>query len=146
MLKRTIAYEDYNGNKHSEIFYFHLTEPELLEMEASYEGGYAEALQRIVDTEDSAALIAEMKRLVLLAYGEKSDDGKIFVKNPELATRFSQHAAYPALFMELAMDADAASAFMNGIIPKKFTAARDQDIPVGPPPTQLASPTPQAAL
>lgn len=141
MLKRTVSYEDYNGNPQSDVFYFNLTEAELLEMESTYDRGYAETLQYIVDTENTKELIAEFKKLVLFAYGEKSEDGKVFVKNEDITTRFSQHAAYSALFMELATNAEAASAFMNGIIPKKLVEARDQDIPAGPPPAPLAAPS-----
>ena len=47
-----------------------------------------------------------------------SDDGKRFIKNEQLREEFSQTEAYSDLFMELASDADAASAFVNGIIPK----------------------------
>ena len=37
-----------------------------------------------------------------------------------MSIAFSQTAAYDALFMELATDADKAAAFVNGILPKKF--------------------------
>lgn len=148
MLKRTVKYEDYNGNPAEDTFYFNLTEAELLEMESTYERGYSETMQYIVETQNSKELLAEFKKLVLFAYGEKSPDGKTFVKSDELAKAFSQHAAYSSLFMELATDADAASAFMNGIIPKRMSeqVAQPQDKPAGPPPTPLASPTPQANL
>ena len=39
------------------------------------------------------------------------------VKNNELREAFSQTEAYSNLFMELATDADAASEFINGILP-----------------------------
>ena len=74
-------------------------------------------IQKIVDTKDIPAIVAIFKDLVLKAYGEKSPDGKRFVKNDELREAFSQTEAYSELFMELATDADAASAFMNGIVP-----------------------------
>ena len=52
------------------------------------------------------------------SYGEKSADGKRFIKTPEIAEAFSQTEAYSVLFMELATNADSAAAFVNGIIPK----------------------------
>lgn len=140
MLKRTIKYEDFNGNTHEEDFYFNLTEAELLEMESTYDRGYAETLQYLIDTEDKGKILAEFKKLVLFAYGEKSPDGKVFLKDEDITKRFSQHAAYSALFMELATDAEKAAAFMNGIIPKRLVEQMDQDKPSGPPPTPLASP------
>ena len=54
----------------------------------------------------------------LKSYGEKSLDGRKFVKNDEVRDNFQQTEAYSALFMELATNADAAAEFVNGIIPK----------------------------
>lgn len=122
MLKKTITYTDYNGNERTEDFYFNLSEAEIMEMEMSTSGGLAEMITRIVAAKDAPAIIKIFKELVLKAYGEKSPDGKRFVKIDQnghrLADDFSQTGAYSKLFMELATDAEAASAFVNGIIPE----------------------------
>ena len=144
MLKRSITYTDFNDNIVTEDFYFNLSEAELMEMESTYRGGYAETMQRIIDTEDNAALVQEFKKLVLLAYGEKSEDGKRFVKSDEIDRNFSQHAAYSALFMELATDAQKAAAFMNGIIPKRLVQEIDQDKPLMPPAPPQSETSPSA--
>jgi hypothetical protein len=117
MLKKTIKYSDYNGLERTEDFYFNLTKAELMEMEMSTAGGLTEMINKIVATQDAPAIIKIFKELVLKAYGEKSADGKRFIKSEELATAFSQTEAYSILFMELATDPDAASAFVNGIVP-----------------------------
>lgn len=117
MLKKTITYTDYNGVERKEDFHFNLTKAELMEMEMGTSGGMAEMLQKIVDAQDAPAIIKIFKELVLKAYGEKSPDGKRFIKSDELRTAFSQTEAYSQLFMELATNADAAAAFVNGIIP-----------------------------
>lgn len=117
MLKKTIKYEDYNGVERNEDFYFNLSKAELMEMELSTAGGLSEMVQNIVKAQDMPAIIKVFKELVLKAYGEKSADGKRFVKSDELATAFSQTEAYSQLFMELATDANAAGDFVNGIIP-----------------------------
>ena len=117
MLKKTIEYTDYNGTKRSEDFYFNLSKAEVMEMELSTTGGLAETIQRIVNAQDHPAIIKIFKDLVLKAYGEKSADGKRFIKSEEISTAFSQTEAYSILFMELATDADAASKFVNGIVP-----------------------------
>ncbi len=118
MLKKTITYTDYNGTERTEDFYFHLSKAEVMEMEMSTTGGLAEMIQRIVAAQDAPAIIKIFKELVLKAYGEKSADGKRFIKSDEIATAFSQTEAYSQLFMELATDADAAATFVNGIVPK----------------------------
>ena len=117
MLKKTITYTDYNGTERTEDFYFNLSKAEVMEMEMSTSGGLAETIQRIVAAQDAPAIIKIFKDLVLKAYGQKSPDGKRFIKSDEIATAFSQTEAYSILFMELATDADAAAKFVNGIVP-----------------------------
>ena len=122
MLKKTITYTDYNGAQREEDFYFNLTKAELMEMEMSTSGGLAEMIQNIVKAQDAPAIIKIFKDLVLKAYGEKSLDGKRFMKVDEngtpLSIAFSQTEAYSNLFMELATNTEAASEFVNGIVPK----------------------------
>ena len=117
MLKKTITYTDYNRVERKEDFYFNLTKAEIMEMEMSISGGLTEMINRIVAAQDAPAIVKIFKELVLKAYGIKSPDGKRFIKSEELATEFAQTEAYSQLFMELATDADAASAFVNGIVP-----------------------------
>ena len=123
MLKENITYTDYNGVERTEDFYFNLTKAELMEMEMSTAGGLAEMINKIVATKDAPAIIKIFKELVLKAYGEKSADGKRFIKSDEIATAFSQTEAYSQLFMKLATDADAAAKFVNGIIPQDAAKA-----------------------
>lgn len=117
MLKKTITYTDYNGSERTEDFYFNLTKAEIMEMEMSTTGGLTEMINRIVAAQDAPAIIEIFKKLILKAYGEKSPDGKRFIKSEELSTAFSQTEAYSQLFMELATNADEASKFVNGIVP-----------------------------
>lgn len=117
MLKKTIPYKDYNGTERTEDFYFNLSEAEVMEMEMSTAGGLAEMIKGIVAAQDAPAIIKIFKELILKAYGEKSPDGKRFVKSKEISDAFSQTEAYSKLFMELATDADAAAKFVNGILP-----------------------------
>ena len=117
MLKKTITYTDYNGNERIEDFYFNLSKAEIMEMEMSTTGGLTEMIQKIVAAQDAPAIIKVFKELILKAYGEKSPDGKRFIKSDEISTAFSQTEAYSQLFMELATDADAAAKFVNGIVP-----------------------------
>ena len=120
MLTKNIKYTDYNGQERNEKFYFNLNKSELMEMEMGTTGGWANMMQNIIDAQDTPSLIKIFKKLILQAYGEKSADGKRFVKSEELSTAFSQTEAYSTLFMELALDAQAASDFVLGIIPAEL--------------------------
>lgn len=132
MLKRDIKFTDFEGNEVVETFYFNLSKSELIEYDSEYGGGFSQYLQTLVETKDVKILIKEFKKLVLAAYGVKSEDGKRFVKNDELREQFTQTPAYDSLFMELATDEDAASKFILGIIPADLRG--NQDKPVLPPP------------
>lgn len=117
MLKKTITYIDYNQAERTEDFYFNLTKAEVMEMEMSISGGLTEMIKKIVAAKDAPAIIKVFKDLILKAYGEKSPDGKRFIKSEEITTAFAQTEAYSQLFMELATDPDKAAEFVNGIIP-----------------------------
>lgn len=122
MLKKTITYTDYNGQERTEDFYFNLSKAEIMEMELSTVGGFGEMLQRIIAAQDGPTIVKIFKELVLKAYGEKTPDGKRFVKSDELREAFAQTEAYSNLFMELATDSKAASDFVNGVIPADLAA------------------------
>lgn len=129
MLKKTITYTDYNGVERKEDFYFNLSKAELMEMELGTTGGFVEMVNRIVDAKDAPSILKIFKDLVLAAYGVKSSDGKRFIKNDEVRAEFAQTEAYSILFMELATDANAASAFINGIVPADISKPNIELLP-----------------
>lgn len=118
MFAKTVTYTDYNNVQRTETFYFNLTKAEVLEMELGTTGGLSAMIQGVIDAKDTPQLIKIFKDLVLKAYGEKSADGRRFIKTPQIVEEFSQTEAYSEIFMELATDAKAASAFVEGITPK----------------------------
>ena len=128
MLKKTITYHDYNGVEYTQDFYFNLSKAEIMEMELGTTGGLAEMIQKIVAAQDAPSIIKVFKDLILKSYGEKSADGKRFIKSDEISTAFSQTEAYSELFMELATNAEAAAAFVNGIVPAEM--AKEAAAPV----------------
>ena len=122
MLKKTIKYTDYDGNEREEDFYFNLSKAEITEMELSKEGGMSEYIKKISATQNGPELIKLFKDIIIKSYGEKSLDGKRFIKNTELTEAFIQTEAYSELFIELASNADEAAKFINGIMPKNMNA------------------------
>lgn len=118
MIKKTITYTDYDGNQRTEDFYFNLTKAETIEMSHSVDGGLVKYLQNIISAQDNKQIVAIFKDLVLRSYGEKSPDGRRFIKNDEVRDAFSQTEAYSEIFMELCEDAGKAAEFVNAVIPK----------------------------
>lgn len=120
MLCKTITYTDYNGAERTENFYFNLSKAELLEMELGVNGKMSSLLEQIVQEKDTAKITAHFKSIILKSYGEKTLDGKRFVKSAELLDGFVQTEAYSQLFVELATNDDKAIEFINGLIPSEL--------------------------
>ena len=120
MVVEKIKYTDFNGIEREEEFMFNLTEAEITEMELTTEGGLSDSIKKIVSAQNTPQIIETFKMLLLKSYGEKSADGRRFVKSEELSREFTQTNAYSQLFMELATDDKAAVAFINGIIPESM--------------------------
>lgn len=130
MLKETIKFTDFNGVERTEDHYFHLSKAEAMEMEMSTSGGLSEMIRKIVAAQDTPAIIKIFKEIILKSYGQKSPDGRQFIKSPELSKAFSETEAYSQLFMKLATDADAAAKFVNGIVPNEKPGAQPALAPV----------------
>lgn len=126
MLKREITFEDFNGETVTEVHYFNLTKTELVELELDYSGGIENNIMAIVEARDGKTLMKEFKKIILMAYGKKSEDGRRFVKTDALREEFTQTAAFDALFYELATDEAAAAKFIEGVIPKMNDEEKDQ--------------------
>nr|DAZ28357.1 MAG TPA: hypothetical protein [Caudoviricetes sp.] len=123
MLKKNIKYVDYDGNERTEDFYFNLNKAEVIELQLGTVGGLTKTLEKIVQEKDASRIIEYFKTLILKAYGEKSADGRRFIKSQELRDAFEQTEAYSELFMELASNAQMAAEFVNGVLPKEAVDA-----------------------
>ncbi len=117
MIKKTITYEDYNGVERTEDFHFNLTKAEIMEMELSTTGGFAEMITNIINAKDQPALIKIFKEFICKAYGKKSADGRRFMKSEDILAEFVETEAFSQLYMELATNAEKAAEFVNGVAP-----------------------------
>ena len=126
MVVEKIKYTDFNGLEREEEFMFNLTEAEMTEMELTTDGGLSDSIKKIIAAQDTPEIIKVFKMLLLKSYGEKSADGRRFVKSDKLSEEFSQTNAYSQLFMKLATDDKAAVAFINGIMPDSMQAKADE--------------------
>ena len=129
MLKKTITFENLNGEQVTRDYYFNINKAELLSLQLSEKGGLDKKLEKIQQEDDYNGLFEFIKTIILLSYGEKDDDGIKFIKarnGIKLATEFEQSEAFSELIMELISSADALNAFVNGIIPKDIAATANQ--------------------
>ena len=122
MLKKVVKYTDFNGEVQSEDLYFNLTEPEVVRLDVQFEGGLVTYIENLNDEINPQDVLTLFEKIIKASFGEKSDDGKYFVKNPETTNLFYQSAAYSAIFVELVQDADKAASFFNSLLSKSTIA------------------------
>lgn len=128
MLKKTMTFENFEGQTVTQTFRFHLTEAEVTAWELSEgTGGLVKLMQRVVESQEGAEIIRIFREVILRSYGELSDDGNRFIKSPERTEAFAQTQAFSDLFMELASNTDAMTAFINGILPKTKQKPKEVD-------------------
>lgn len=124
MYAKKIKYTDFNGTEREQTFFFNLTEAEVIEMQSSVDGGWAEYGQRIIECQNIPELMKLFKELILMTYGEKSADGNRFIKHDptrgRLADEFMQTNAYSELYMEFLNNPESAVEFFNNVIPAKM--------------------------
>ena len=128
MLKKSITYTDYNGDKQTDECYFNLSKAELLEMEMSEKGGFENYIRKLMEEKDNKKIYKLFKDLILMSYGQKSADGHSFIKKKMvdgqmiyLKDEFEQTEAFSELMMELLSGGDEAMAkFINSLIPKEI--------------------------
>lgn len=139
MLNKIVKYEDYNGVERSEELWFNLNKTELLKIAMDLPDGTLPEDPANADNNLLAAQLFEklgnkgilefMETLILKAYGVKSEDGRRFIKTPEMAVEFSQTPAFDAIMMEFMTDQDAAAKFVNGVIPANVVEQMTDSIP-----------------
>lgn len=126
MYVKEIEYTDFNGVTRKEKFYFNLTKAEILDMELGKTGGLTEYIQKILEAQDTPAIMSLFKSLLLKSYGVKSEDGRRFVKNDQVRAEFEQTQAFSDLYMLLALDDNEASKFVNAIVPADMKVSDEQ--------------------
>jgi hypothetical protein len=127
LLKKNITYTSlFTDQPVTEEHYFHISKADLIEMEMeehrdTYQKdgetltGMQAKLQRIIDSQDGKAIVAELKDIIRRSYGKK--DGDRFLKSQEISSDFLSSEAASELLFEICTNAETAAEFINGIIP-----------------------------
>lgn len=118
MLAKKIKYTDFDGVERNETFYFNINKAEAIELELEESGGLISLLMKMVETQDIPKIFKLFKKLIGIAIGEKSNDGKYLMKSPEISARFFATNAYQELIMEIMKSPEDAANFVNSIIPQ----------------------------
>lgn len=132
MLKKTITYTSlFTDEPVTDDYYFHISKADLVEMEMEEHKdeytpkgggekltGMQAKLQRVIDSQDGKAIIAELKDIIRRSYGKR--DGDRFLKSRERSEDFLASEAGSELLFEICTNAETAAEFINGIIPNNL--------------------------
>lgn len=115
MFKHNIEYTDFNGVERKEEFYFHLSSPEVIRLEAEIGKPLADYTKELTDNMDLKTLLNFLEKMILSSYGKKTSDGKSFHKSDELRKEFEHSQAYAELFEQLLTKPELARKFGESV-------------------------------
>lgn len=118
MQKLTIQFENFDGDTVSEDLYFHLNIKELQAME-EWPVPLTKRIADLTNTQDGKKAFELMRDIIEAAYGERSEDGKRFVKNEEVLKNFTQGLAYDEVIIKFIDGSMDLAKFIEGLLPKK---------------------------
>lgn len=123
MLKETVTYTDFNGTERTEDCWFNLSKLDLMQLLNTSESDPTAKLRSALNSADPTAMMLFFKDFMLAAYGERSVDGRRFIKSKEISEAFSQTIAFEELFMRLINDENGLLNFIYGVIPNDLSKA-----------------------
>lgn len=127
MIKQSISYVDYNGENQTEDFYFNLSKAEILEMMVADEN-IVESLQNLAKNGTATQAMNWFKDLIQKSVGEKSEDGKRFVKSPEITKNFMESPAFSEFLFDIIQNPAKSEPFVQGLLPNDVLAAMQTEI------------------
>ena len=123
MFSRTFEYTGYDGQPHKDTWWFNLSEAELYKLELSNLGGMNGMMNKLLRESKPGEIVDLFEKLILSAVGERSVDGRKFLKNEEIRQDFYQSKAYSDLFVELVKSGEKLAEFLRGAIPAEVAEA-----------------------
>lgn len=124
MIKKTIMYEDLEGNMVERELYFHLSIRELGAINEKY--GNLSNIANLQPIE----IFNTMNDIILTAYGERSIDGDRLEKSQQIREKFEQSLAYDTFLTDLLEDKRRMVEFVKGIIPNKVAKMINVEKPI----------------
>jgi hypothetical protein len=124
MIKKTITYEDFEGNERKKDFYFHMNQVEFSKLNGEVPGGLEKRIQEIIDNQDEDAMLRLIDLMVSRSYGEKDEEDGGFTKigknGRPLYEKFVNTSAYDKLIIELIQGESNIVKFLTGIMPNEI--------------------------
>ena len=135
MFKKTMKFDDLEGNEVEETFYFHLNRLEIAEMleldqldEKVTRLTKAKEEKGLNEVENTREAYNIFKDLILRSYGIKGDDNRTFKKSEEIRDSFKDHVAFEELIFEFIGNESYAAEFFENCLPTKLVEAAKADL------------------
>lgn len=135
MFKKTMKFDDLEGNEVTQTFYFNYNKKEIAEL---LEFKQLEEKLRVLTmpVEDSGLTQQENNQqaydifqdLILDAYGEKGADNVTFKKTPELREYWRSHVAFVEMIFEFLEKPQLAAQFIENCLPAKLVQASKDEL------------------
>lgn len=124
MFKKEQKFKDYLGQERTVTLRFNISESEMEDLARNDPMFDTSFLAKLREEENPLDMIDVIKKLIVLSYGELSDDGMYFWKDDNRGLKFLQSAAYDAFLEELlnGENTNFVVDFMMNIFPEKFAA------------------------
>jgi hypothetical protein len=135
MIRKEIQFKNYNDETEKGVFYFNMSKGELVMQQMGaidqHTESFQDKLEKIAKNLQGQALVNTLKEIIFDAYGEKTTDGKNFVKvrnGVHLVENFLSSGAYSELIVELLSSADGMAEFVNGLMPADLRDQVNQEV------------------
>ncbi len=135
MIRKEIQFTNFNDEKETGVFYFNMSKGELVMQQMSaidqHTESFQDKLEKIAKNLQGHALVATLKEIIFDAYGEKTTDGKQFVKirdGKHIVENFLSSGAYSELVVELLSSAQGMADFVNGLMPADLRDQVNQEV------------------
>lgn len=115
MFKHSVEYVDFNGSDRKEDLYFHLSLPEVTRLEAEIGMGLEDYIKGLTTNQELNTLLAFLERMLLSSYGQKTSDGKSFIKSQVIREAFEYSQAYAEIFEQVLSNPDLARKFGENV-------------------------------
>lgn len=130
MIKKTITFEDFEGNEKTKDFYFHMNQVEFSKLNGEVPGGLEKRMQTIIQDQDEDALLRMIDLLVSRSYGkfdEEDEFTKIDKNGRPLYEKFVNTDAYDKLIIELIQSEKNIVSFLTGVMPKNMQGKIEEE-------------------
>jgi hypothetical protein len=135
MIRKEIQFKNYNDETENGVFYFNMSKGELVMQQMGaidqHTESFQDKLEKIAKNLQGQALVDTLKEIIFDSYGEKTTDGKNFVKvrnGVHLVENFLSSGAYSELVVELLSSAQGMADFVNGLMPADLRDQVNQEV------------------